>query len=186
MHDISRCLTRFKNAVITYPRLATLVRKLGDWAESWTQGVSTTPPSFQDPITAMTAANRDHVTKNVRKRIQRLAAIVDREESHLEQVRAPVSRTAKFGLKATSDQAMIAFLKVGYDPPGDARPNGPRHDNDHTDIGQIRIAPTHNELICTESPFLPANIPNGPHPFPPESMERLLDIQFRLLREELT
>ncbi len=62
---------------------------------------------------------------------------------------------------------------------------GPRHDNDFVDFRIIEVSPTDNELSCALSPFLPANVPNAPHPFPSNSMERLLDIQFRLLREEL-
>jgi hypothetical protein len=33
--------------------------------------------------------------------------------------------------------------------------------------------------------YLPVNIPDGPHHLPADSMERLLDIQFRLFREEM-
>lgn len=86
---------------------------------------------------------------------------------------------------AISEEGDIAALHNAYEGPGSLRPEGPRHDNDFVDINDIRIAPTHNELISRISPYLPANIHAAPHPYSPESMERLLDIQFRLLREEL-
>jgi hypothetical protein len=57
---------------------------------------------------------------------------------------------------------------------------------DFVDIASIRVAPTSQELSCRLEGFLPANLYDAPHPLPAGSMERLLDIQFRLLREELT
>ncbi|KAG9092170.1 hypothetical protein FS749_015949 [Ceratobasidium sp. UAMH 11750] len=40
--------------------------------------------------------------------------------------------------------------------------------------------------MCEDDPYLPPNFPEAPHFHPQQSVERLLDIQFRLLREELT
>ena len=34
-----------------------------------------------------------------------------------------------------------------------------RHDNDHTNINSISIAPTQQEVLCQVSPYLPANVP---------------------------
>ena len=77
------------------------------------------------------------------------------------------------------------MLEAYYSGPGELREEGPRHDNDFVNIQDIKVAPTDNELLCRLRPFLPANIPNAPHPLPANSMSRLMDIQFRLLREEL-
>lgn len=82
-------------------------------------------------------------------------------------------------------QARIVQLKYTYDPPGELRTEGYRHDNDYVDISQVRIAPTHEELLCPHPPYLPVFLPDAPHHLPEHSMERHLDIQFRLLREEL-
>ena len=84
----------------------------------------------------------------------------------------------------TGDGTIEAFWN-DYSGSGSLCPGGPRHDNEFLNIGQIRIAPTREELVCREQPLLPANIYGAPHPFPPDSMERHLDIHFRLLREEL-
>lgn len=86
---------------------------------------------------------------------------------------------------ATADN-IVGALFQGYEGPGEERQGGPRHDNDFIEIAQIKIAPTNEELISRIPPYLPANIPNAPHTYPPDSIHRLLDIQFRLLREELT
>lgn len=82
-------------------------------------------------------------------------------------------------------QARIAQLAQTYDPPGALHNNGPRHDNDFEDISEIRIAPTNDELFCPVAPYMPVFSPHAPHHLPAGSMERHLDIQFRLLREEL-
>ena len=78
----------------------------------------------------------------------------------------------------------LALLATNV-PPGHLRPEGPRHDNDHEDILQISVEPSEAELVCTVAPYIPANVTPAPHHLRSDSMERLLDIQFRLLREEL-
>ena len=82
-------------------------------------------------------------------------------------------------------QAFISRLAHTYDPPGTLRDGGSRHDNDSTDIQDIRIAPTHEELLCPIAPYLPVFLPMAPHHLPENSIQRHLDIQFRLLREEM-
>ena len=76
------------------------------------------------------------------------------------------------------------MLLASYAPPGRLSPNGPRHNNDHAEIREITIEPSEEELVSTTPPYLPANIPDAPHHLRTDSMERVLDIQFRLLREE--
>jgi hypothetical protein len=80
---------------------------------------------------------------------------------------------------------LLATVDMTYIGPGDIRPEGRRHDNDFQDIQDIQIAPTHDELASPHDPYLPANIPGARHHLPLPSMERLVDIHFRLLREEL-
>ena len=82
-------------------------------------------------------------------------------------------------------QASSSRLAHTYEPPGTLRDGGARHDNDFTDIRDIRIAPTHKELLCPIAPYLPVFLPMAPHHLPVNSMQRHLDIQFRLLREEM-
>jgi hypothetical protein len=83
-------------------------------------------------------------------------------------------------------RAPTSSLELSRDLPGTLRKGGlPRHNNDFADIRDIRIAPTHEELFCAVLPYLPAFLPMAPHYLPEGSMERHLDIQFRLLREEM-
>jgi hypothetical protein len=70
------------------------------------------------------------------------------------------------------------------DPPGELSRDGKRHDNDFKKISEISIIPTKEEILCDRQSFLPSSFPNTPH-FLPDGMARLLDTQFRLLREDM-
>jgi hypothetical protein len=162
------------------------VRHLGDWVTAWIEGVFVIPPTFDDPFKNATGAARDHIVVHLRSKVDRLVSIVDREQTKLDRSLQAVRPNTSFITHTGSNEGIIAALETTYDGPGEDRRDGPRHDNDHRDIDKIRIAPTHEELISHIPPFLPANLYDAPHPLPAASMERLLDIQFRLLREELT
>ncbi|CAB5387849.1 unnamed protein product [Rhizophagus irregularis] len=71
-----------------------------------------------------------------------------------------------------------------YDPPGELSKYGKRHDNDFSEISKISIIPTNEEILCERSPFLPTSHRYSLH-FLPDGSARLLDTQFRLLREDL-
>ena len=76
-------------------------------------------------------------------------------------------------------------------PPGTLRVEGPRHDNDKEDFRSIRILPTKEEMVSREDPYLPLQYLMQPHSYPrgsefaPTPVDRHLDIQFRLLREDM-
>ena len=70
---------------------------------------------------------------------------------------------------------------IGTDLPGALSELGPRHDNDHADIFDIKILPTTEEIRSTRLEYLPSNDPTKLH-LP--GLQGLLDRQFRLLRED--
>ena len=162
------------------------MRNLHGWVSTWIDGISATPSTFDDPFKNVSLAARDHIITHLRSKVDRLIAIVDREQSKIDRSSQHGQSATLFAAQTRSNEGIIAALHTGYDGPGEDRRDGPRHDNDHLDIGDIRIAPTHQELVSRIPPFLPANLCDAPHPLRSDSMERLLDIQFRLLREELT
>ncbi|KAG0028963.1 hypothetical protein BGZ82_008171 [Podila clonocystis] len=83
------------------------------------------------------------------------------------------------------ERPSLVSLNLDFDPPGLQSANGPRHDNDHSQIKDIHIVPTQAELTCERPPFLPSNdVPGAPHHLPP-GWSRLLDIHFRLNREDM-
>lgn len=67
------------------------------------------------------------------------------------------------------------------DLPGQLSAQGPRHDNDHTDIADIKIMPTKDEIAATRSEYLPTSDPSNFHR---PGIRGRLDREFRLLRED--
>ncbi|KAJ2931227.1 hypothetical protein H1R20_g5802, partial [Candolleomyces eurysporus] len=145
--------------------------------------LSATPPTFVDPVLEKSQA-REFVTFYVRDKVKKLVTIIEREMNK----KLKSSQNLNEPIPRGVNEGVVSALKILYEGqgPGSLRPDGPRHDNDFDDIQDIRIAPTHDELVNNIKPYLPANFFEAPHHLPPDSMERLLDIQFRLLREELT
>ena len=72
-------------------------------------------------------------------------------------------------------------FEVGQDLPGQLSELGPRHDNDHASISDIRILPTTEEIQSSRSEYLPSSDPTKHH-LP--GLAGLIDRQFRLLRED--
>lgn len=72
--------------------------------------------------------------------------------------------------------------QLQVDLPGDRSYEGPRHDNDHTDISKIRILPTSEEINSHRKEFIPQR--SKQYPYHLEGVLRVLDFQFRLLRED--
>ncbi|KAK6218751.1 hypothetical protein LQW54_002675 [Pestalotiopsis sp. IQ-011] len=69
----------------------------------------------------------------------------------------------------------------GHDYPGKLSPNGPRHDNDHQSIMNIRLLPTVGEILANRLPYVPLYDSSSWHV---SGFKGLLDRQFRLLRED--
>jgi hypothetical protein len=181
---LGRFLSRFKRAIQNHPELRDFVEDLFRWYSRWATAIKASPPAFADSI-AMSSPEICNLTlAELEKDVGRLRLIADREYGHAERMRRPVAHVA-----VTADQmqqALTSRLSHTYEPPGTLRDGGtPRHDNDFTDIRDIRIAPTHGELLCPLPPYLPVFLPAAPHHLPENSVQRHLDIQFRLLREEM-
>ena len=179
----SRYFNRYKDAIRSNADVPNFVRQFVDWFDTWADAVSTAPPRFEDPITSAPANTRRLTIGHIREEVDRLTAIVERETGMVLRIQNNAQKPTMTA--AQRSQARIARLAQTYDPPGVLRPDGPRHDNDSLDIEDIRIAPTHQELFCPVQPYLPVFSHDAPHHLPANSMERHLDIQFRLLREEL-
>ena len=182
-HILSRVFNRFKTALETYPQLNGLVENLTEWFDVWATGIMSYPPTFQDPITSNLETCRFTI-QTLRETIERLRTVIGREH-HVTESRRVVTMKPVIS-EAERTQALLTRLEQAYDPPGHLRPEGPRHDNDYANIVQIRICPTSEELMCPISPYLPVTVTGAPHHLPAGSMERHLDVQFRLLREDLT
>ncbi|KAI9844006.1 MAG: hypothetical protein M1837_005941 [Sclerophora amabilis] len=67
--------------------------------------------------------------------------------------------------------------------PGELCGHGPRHDNDHISIRDIRVLPTTDEILCLRRPYMPFKAFDRAHFLPPGE-QRLLDTVFRQLRHD--
>ncbi|KAF9370074.1 hypothetical protein CPC16_003976, partial [Podila verticillata] len=93
--------------------------------------------------------------------------------------------TAADPVAKSTNVPILSNLRNAFDPPGILSSNGPRHDNDHTEISDISILPTPQEITCSRPPFLPSNgVPDAPH-FLPDGWKRQVDTHFRLYREDM-
>ncbi|PIL30184.1 hypothetical protein GSI_07762 [Ganoderma sinense ZZ0214-1] len=175
---------RYKDAIRNNEDMSTFIKQLADWFKTWIDDVSASPPRFEDPASSVPLNKLKLMIAHIREDVDRLIAIVERETGLVQRVAQRGSAISTV-TNAQRSQARAAQLVQTYDPPGSLREDGPRHDNDFMEIEQIRIAPTHDELLCAVPPYLPVFSRDAPHHWPADSMQRHLDIQFRLLREEL-
>ncbi|CAI2198328.1 8875_t:CDS:2, partial [Funneliformis geosporum] len=120
------------------------------------------------------------------KEIKKINLILNNERITIEfdQSTSKKSRDSELINSRYKELAKRAYMERSYDPPGDLSKNGRRHDNDFKDISEMSIIPTEGEILCDRYPFLPSVLPDTPH-FLPDGAEKLLDTQFRLLREDM-
>ena len=167
----------------SYQDIGRFTHDFAEWFNTWSQDVSAPFPQFEDPITTVPSDIRNLAIGHIRGDVGRLLAIVKRETDVINRHKG--NRAASSFTPAQLSQARASQFTQMYDPPGEFRSDGPRHDNDYANISRIRIAPTHAEIFSPIPPYLPIFSSDAPHHHPPDSMERHLDIQFRLLREEV-
>ncbi|KAJ4500147.1 hypothetical protein C8R41DRAFT_529014 [Lentinula lateritia] len=178
---LQQFFSRFKNAIHNHPRIVDLIRELRSWFDTWNKAISQRPPSFDDNLDEDL---RQLTVDQIRDSIGRLQEIIKREQAAA-QTRKKPAKSPIVVSEADRNQALLTRLQQSYDPPGHLRKDGPRHDNDGVEITTIQIIPTHAEMLCPVPPYVPVTLPDAPHHCRKDSMERLLDVQFRLLREEL-
>ena len=90
-------------------------------------------------------------------------------------------KLAPLQLNTQTAPNLAAAFEIAQDGPGSLSSAGPRHDNDHTQIKDIKILPTPQEIYSVRTEYLPTKDPSRWH-LP--GMQGLLDQQFRLLRED--
>lgn len=83
--------------------------------------------------------------------------------------------------RLTEQKLHRPVFELGLDLPGVLSELGPRHDNDHANICDIKILPTTDEILSPRTEYLPSSDPTKQH-LP--GLAGLLDRQFRLLRED--
>ncbi|KAK1980981.1 hypothetical protein LZ30DRAFT_593677 [Colletotrichum cereale] len=82
---------------------------------------------------------------------------------------------------SSASSGTLAEFTLSQDMPGELSKRGPRHDNDHAEISDIKLMPTHEEIMSSRDEYLPTASPAQHHL---QGLRGLLDRQFRLLRED--
>ncbi|EUC58494.1 NFX1-type zinc finger protein, putative, partial [Rhizoctonia solani AG-3 Rhs1AP] len=176
-------LTRFKDAPVTNPGVREFTEQIATWFDEWLVALDSSP-RFQDECTTYATDKREFIIENLRRDKERILRIIHRGQTVITNNEVNMSHELLSGVEPG---LLAAFERnFDYDGPGELCETGPRHDNDFVEIETIRVPPTRDELLCEDDPYLPPNFFEAPHFHDPRSIERLLDIQFRLLREELT
>lgn len=173
-------MTRVKAAHRDHSSLPLLAENIFQWFTEWKCG------DFEDGWTPESAHARKVTMDRLQRQMDRLLSIVLRETEAEARKQTSFEDTALVLTKSYyMRHSTPGSLEFDQELPGCLRGMGSRHDNDFDDIRMIEIPPTHNEMTSRVPPFLPANIPKALHHLAACSMDRLVDIQFRLLREEL-
>ncbi|GAA5934053.1 uncharacterized protein JCM15063_000542 [Sporobolomyces koalae] len=171
-------LSRFRDAVVKNPSVQSLVTTLSTNFRIYAEAISNGSTEY-DSSSFADARQHRFLIAGVRQSINTLLEIIDRIQVVPFVASVPTSITTSI-----PSLAALAALKRLFEPPGELRVGGPRHDNDKANIREIQILPTHAELLCPLPAFVPSNLPDGPSHLPVGSIDRQLDIVFRLLRED--
>ncbi|CAE6473587.1 unnamed protein product [Rhizoctonia solani] len=169
-------VNRFKSAA-SNPEVRQLVENLAGWFDVWAIGLSSNPP-FDDECVRFEKYQKESIIENIDNDKERLLSLIMEPYARNTDQGAPLREIS---------EGLIANLQriLDNEGPGNMRKAGPRHDNDHVKIQAIGVAPTPKELLYDEGAYLPGNFFEAPHHLEAGSVERLFDIQFRLLREEM-
>ncbi|KAK1725552.1 uncharacterized protein BDZ83DRAFT_299698 [Colletotrichum acutatum] len=102
---------------------------------------------------------------------------------HLEYVcrRLGIGHTLVDAVHISASSGAMAEFTLSQDLPGKLSKRRERHDNDHQDISDIKLMPTHQEIMSSRDEYLPVANPAQHHL---QGLRGLLDRHFRLLRED--
>ncbi|CAG8561182.1 11716_t:CDS:10, partial [Acaulospora morrowiae] len=174
---INEFLKRIKNASYneTIHQIAEKLERLKDeWHESLVQQINSSD-LFAD------IKCREYFFMILNKDIDNMKMMLEKPDNDL----SPRKLLSKRVIGSYRNKSILMDLRRIYDPPGELSPNGKRHDNDFSEISKISIIPTREETLCERDPFLPGIDEDDDTHHLPKGSSRLLDRQFRLLREDM-
>jgi hypothetical protein len=178
-----RYLIRIKSALHEHSSLPLLVDNLFRWFNSWKIG------RFIDGWVPENSHAKNITIDRLQFQITRLAGMVRREVVSIPRKDEKTHNDGHLHLHHEGyhqpQATLIGPREIRSDTAGHNRELGPRDDNGFEDIQTLVPPPNQDEILSPAPPLPPANSRGAPHHLPAESMERLLDIQFRLLQEEI-
>ncbi|RXK38430.1 hypothetical protein M231_04339 [Tremella mesenterica] len=169
---------RCRAATTSHPEVASFIDRLTTHFEDWADRVMR--GTFQDRLTSRLPQEKSFFINKIRGDLDLLAKVASRCLKPKDEHDFPMTQPFVPSL------GVLAGLAREYEGPGALCSTGPRHDNDHISIADIQIPPTTAELLSEEEAYLPANLPGAHHHLPEDCIEKILDIQFRLLRADAT
>ncbi|CAG8508889.1 3900_t:CDS:10 [Acaulospora colombiana] len=164
----------------TVCKIAEKIRRLKDELyESFQQQLF-----ISDPLTS-DEKNRDYFFLILKKEIDDVNNMLGRINNDSNLLVPKTRKIENSKVDYYKNMSRLADLQRIYDPPGELSSDGKRHDNDCDNISEISIVPTKQETICQRQPYLPSMIEDDSIHHLPKGVARLLDRQFRLLREDM-
>ena len=130
------------------------------------------------------------VTEGLTELVEKMSAGIPDNlmEPNTQQSLARIRRRLNIGsslpiapIQSTPQNPLSTAFELSPDLPGNLSNDGARHDNDHACIADIQILPTAQEIASPRQEYLPL-INSTQHHL--SGVSRLLDRQFRLLRED--
>lgn len=104
---------RVKNATATYNELGPLVFAVREWLDHWIEGVSSSTPTFRDPITSLSTSSREIFIRHLTSRADQIVSIVNREQRKTQ----PREEGGQPRV-AISNEGNMAALHNAYEGPG--------------------------------------------------------------------
>jgi hypothetical protein len=128
--------------------------------------------------------------RTIKSQFQRADSLVQRvlNEREARQIARAVFEDNENLRVAQSIAQEVEVPREVQPPPGELRDGGPRHDNDRVNFREIRVLPTAEEVLSRADSYLPLQRVGQPElasPFVASPVDRHLDVQFRLLREDM-
>ncbi|GBC05064.1 hypothetical protein RclHR1_00600027 [Rhizophagus clarus] len=181
---LTELLRRIKEASVN-ETMHNIANDLYRLKTEYQQSIETQQISSSDPLTS-NLESRNFFFTILEREMKTMDKMLnnDRKDLICEQNPKAKSLSVKLDQLHHKEMARRVDAKRIYDPPGELSKHGKRHDNDFVEISEISIIPTNEEILCERPPFLPSSLRDSLH-FLPDGAARLLDTQFRLLREDL-
>ncbi|GMK56414.1 hypothetical protein CspeluHIS016_0302540 [Cutaneotrichosporon spelunceum] len=171
---LNEYVIRFRHAPTHHPELVDFVSDLKRLFDAWADRVLSA--TNKDPLAKRPLDQTSAIIGCVRKNLHELTLRVENT--------LPKFEAVTYSGRSGPSVGLLATIEREYDGPGELSTEGPRHSNDHVHIRDIKVPPTGDEMISVRRPYLPINIAGAKHHLPHDSMAKLLDIHFRLLRAD--
>ncbi|RHZ48435.1 hypothetical protein Glove_551g8 [Diversispora epigaea] len=184
---INELLKRFKTASIE-ETMFEICEKLENLKNEWEDSFDKPTAALSSDSLATDKEQRKYFFTVLDKEIDRMNGTLRKPKQNIppETVKkvSPLSKVFTSVKEYYKQVARDADLKRSYDPPGELSADGSRHNNDFAEISRISIIPTTDEILCKREPYLPVVSGDDDLHHLPKGAARLLDRQFRLLRED--